>query len=421
MIGYLQTKTIFPPAVTRKPSLNLGIVVVIPSCDEPFLILSLLSLKKCHLPTCDVEVIVIINDSEKAAEAIKQTNKESFGTAQEWAAKNSSSRLKFHVLYFNELPAKKAGVGLARKIGMDEACWRFEKAGNTNGLIACFDADSKCDPNYLQALEHHFESHPQSAATSIYFEHPLHGPEFTEVQYDAIAAYELHLRYFIEAQRWAGFPFAYHTVGSSMAVRWRDYIRQGGMNTRQAGEDFYFLHKFIQINSLTELNQTRVIPSPRASDRVPFGTGKAVKEILKSDQQYKTYHPEGFHILKAFFKSIEELYNPENEVINSLAPSLQSYLALQQFEEKIAEIRCHTKSIDSFKKRFFQWFNAFHLMKFLHHHRGIQPDIEVLRAATWIIDQYEDMLLVPTNIRDALRWLRERQRSVLTEKFRNNV
>ena len=35
------------------------------------------------------------------------------------------------------------GVGLARKIGMDEACYRFHKVRRSRGIIACFDADSQ--------------------------------------------------------------------------------------------------------------------------------------------------------------------------------------------------------------------------------------------------------------------------------------
>jgi len=37
--------------------------------------------------------------------------------------------------------------------------------------------------------------------------------------YGAIAAYELHLRYYVQALRYAGFPHAHHTVGSCLAVR----------------------------------------------------------------------------------------------------------------------------------------------------------------------------------------------------------
>jgi hypothetical protein len=66
----------------------------------------------------------------------------------------------------------------------------------------------------------------------------------------AITSYELHLRYLVHAMRWAGHPFAYQTVGSSMAVRRKAYLSLGGMNTRQAGEDFYFLQKFIEVGSL---------------------------------------------------------------------------------------------------------------------------------------------------------------------------
>src|SRR4029434_9989987 len=98
--------------------------------------------------------------------------------------------------------------------------------------------------------------------------------------YKAIAAYELHLRYYLQALRTAGFPHGYHTIGSSMAVRARTYMEQGGMNRRQAGEDFYFLHKLIPLGGFTELNSTTVYPLPRPSNRVPFGTGRAVSEWL---------------------------------------------------------------------------------------------------------------------------------------------
>src|SRR5213594_3575687 len=89
---------------------------------------------------------------------------------------------------------------------------------------------------------------------------------------EAIAAYELHLRYYVRALRYAGFPYAHHTIGSCMAVRADVYKKQGGMNKRQAGEDFYFLQKIIPLGHFTDLTETKVIPSSRPSDRVPFGT-----------------------------------------------------------------------------------------------------------------------------------------------------
>src|SRR4030095_9895180 len=122
--------------------------------------------------------------------------------------------------------------------GMDEALRRFDEVGWAEGIIAGYDADCRCETNYLTALERHFQKNSQSPGCSIYFEHPLSGP-LSPAVYEGAAAYELHLRYFVQALRYAGFPHAHHTLGSCMAVRACTYCKQGGMNKRKAGEDFY--------------------------------------------------------------------------------------------------------------------------------------------------------------------------------------
>ena len=88
----------------------------------------------------------------------------------------------------------------------------------------------------------------------------------------------------MEAQCHALFPFAFHTIGSSMAVRASSYMRQGGMNKRKAGEDFYFQQKIIPLCGFTECNSTVVYPSPRPSYRVPFGTGRAMLGYLQNGE-----------------------------------------------------------------------------------------------------------------------------------------
>ena len=150
---------------------------------------------------------------------------------------------------------------------MDEALRRFDDIGRTEGIIAGYDADCRCETNYLTALERHFHEHPRSSGCSIYFEHPLQGQLSPQI-YEAAAAYELHLRYYIQALRYSGFPHAHHTLGSCMAVRADAYCEQGGMNKRKAGEDFYFLHKIIPLGGFTDLTATTVHPSPRPSDQV---------------------------------------------------------------------------------------------------------------------------------------------------------
>jgi hypothetical protein len=403
MTRYLQQKTLFPPQVDSRVVPNLGIIVVIPCCDEEELLFSLLSLKKCDQPDCSVEVIIVVNNSERANEILVEHNFKTYHEMNAWGMQNSSPEFKFHFLYHPDLPHKHAGVGLARKIGMDEACWRLERAKNPKGIIVCFDADSKCETNYLTEIEKHFGANPKTTACGIQFEHPLFGIEFDKPVYNAITLYELHLRYYVEAQRYSGFPFAYQTIGSSMAVRCDAYQLQGGMNKRKAGEDFYFLHKFIELGSFTEIHTTRVIPSPRPSHRVPFGTGKAVGDLLKNNMQYDTYAFEHFEILKSFFEMLPSIYSLNFESIISLLPKpMAEFLKTVNFEKKWSELHRETSNFESFLKRFYRWFNAFMLMKFVHFSRdNFHPNVSVTLAANKLLsktgqtefDNEKDLLL----------------------------
>ena len=259
--------------IASRPDAGLGIVVVVPCCNEPDLVGSLASLRHCERPGCSVEVIVVVNASAGCRAEVRLQNQATLNIAAEWTAQHSDARFAFHTLHFPELPPKQAGVGLARKIGMDEALRRLDDIGRPDGIIAGYDADCRCAPNYLTAIERYFERTPASPGCSIYFEHPLEGPMSPQV-YEGVAAYELHLRYYIQALRHAGFPHAHHTLGSCMAVRADAYRKQGGMNKRKAGEDFHFLNKVIPLGGFADLTRTTVYPSPRPSDRVPFGTGK---------------------------------------------------------------------------------------------------------------------------------------------------
>ena len=136
---------------------------------------------------------------------------------------------------------------------MDEALRRFDYVNRPEGIILCLDADFTCDFDYLVEIEKWF-SDPERVACSIYFEHPLESPDNQRVT-EAIILYELHLRYYVQSLRFASFPYAFHTIGSSMAVRSDVYRKQGGMNKRQAGEDFYFLHKVIPLGGFWRSNR----------------------------------------------------------------------------------------------------------------------------------------------------------------------
>lgn len=390
MTPYLQKAALFPPQIELPPAKDLQLVVVIPAYREPHLLASLESLKAATLPPVGVEVLVVLNDGEKDGEEVRAFHQQSFRELRAWAAEQGSEQRQFHLLYQSQLPAKHAGVGLARKIGMDEAVYRLEQCGHSKGIIACFDADSRCAPNYLQALYDFFQQQPSAPACSIYFEHPLEGLEFAPEVYAAIAEYELHLRYYLQAQRWAGFPLAYHTVGSSMAVRADAYQQQGGMNRRKAGEDFYFLHKFIALDHFGELMETTVFPSPRISERVPFGTGKAVGSILQTAEAYPTYAWDIFVDLQCFLQGVDALWDLKalDVFLEGLPPVVKDFLRTQSFTQKIQEIRGNTANRYQFRKRFFRWFNAFQLMKYVHFARDhYYPSVPVLEAANRLLAQ----------------------------------
>lgn len=364
--GYCDRQIVAPP------SPELGIVVVIPCFNEPDLVGSLEALRRCVRPACDVEVLVVVNGSEDSPAFVATQNEVTRVEGCAWARAHSQPGWKVHLIYCPNLPRKHAGVGLARKIGMDEALWRLSAVGRSKeGVIASFDADCRCDPNYLVALTTHFDEHPATPGCSVYFEHPLEG-ELPETIYDAILAYELHLRYYVQGLALAGAPFAFHTVGSAMAVRPSAYQKQGGMNKRQAGEDFYFLQKIISLGGFTNLTRTRVIPSPRQSDRVPFGTGRAVDNYL-CGREAPDYPAEAFLDLQRLFARINELFHAlsswEQTISGQLSPALQRFLVDQEFGEALAEMRANATSEATFRKRFFGWFDAFRTMKFVHQAR----------------------------------------------------
>ena len=332
-MAYLSKRTLFPPQIKQKPPSSLGLAVVIPCRNEPDVLQSLQALENCALPKCAVEVIVVLNGSEKDAVGVRNEDNEHFKQIGEWMRHKNKlqTQRQYHILYHPDLPEKHAGAGLARKIGMDEAAYRFKAVENENGVIACYDADCLCDENYLRAIWRFFRQHEHAQACSIYYEHPTAGNRYSPDVYEAIVLYELHLRYYVNALRYAGLPSAFQTVGSAMAVRCDAYQKQGGMNRRKAGEDFYFLHKFTALGGVGELNDTRVIPSPRVSTRVPFGTGKAVGQIVANSKKgYASYHPQIFEDLKCFFDEVPHLYGmSEKECMLFLAklpPSIGAYL-----------------------------------------------------------------------------------------------
>jgi hypothetical protein len=170
-----------------------------------------------------------------------------------------------------------------------------------------------------------------------------------------------------------------------MAVRAWAYVKQGGMNRRQAGEDFYFLQKISWLGQVTELTSVTVHPSPRLSDRVPFGTGRAVGDFV-ANGKLGTYPLQAYRDAKWLLGQVEVLW--ETGRPSGAPPEAMGRFLREEFVESVVpEIRANSGDSMAFRKRFFRWFNAFRLMKFLNLARDeIHGPAEVEVAATELLE-----------------------------------
>ncbi|NND05590.1 MAG: glycosyltransferase family 2 protein [Saprospiraceae bacterium] len=402
----MQRFQVASPMIEAPPNPDLSIFVVIPAFQETSLVKVLDSLYQCDRAGMAIEVLVVVNHSADADDATESMSAASCQQVELFARKYGSPSFCIRSLML-VLPVKKAGVGLARKMGMDEAVWRFRKSGN-DGIIINLDADCTCAVNYFKEIALFFKTTNWEAA-GIYFEHPL--AECTKQEREAIIKYELHLRYFINAQLLVGLPYAYHTVGSSMAVRSSAYQRMGGMNSRKAGEDFYFLQKFISIGVFGEILATAVFPSARSSHRVPFGTGRAMGQILSGEEQF-TYALQSFLDLTYLSSAADKLFvGADIETWSQGLPeTVQSFFKGNNWPARLTEVVQETRSIQAFRKRFLQYFDAFQLMKYVHHCRQWYPDQQVYPEALKLATS----LGLPASKCDPsrlLHWYRQRDKS----------
>lgn len=369
---YLKERALFPQKINEAPDRTTGIIVVVPAYNEPGITKLLDSLANCTEPECKVEVIIVINAPDDATGENIENNKKSIINTESWKKINSNIFFRLFVFEAERHFIGGWGVGLARKTGMDEAVRRFNSIDKPDGIILNLDADCTVEKNYFLAVSNELLKKDNLAACSIYFEHPLSGNNYPDTIFKYITLYELHLRYYFQGLAYSGFPYVFHTVGSAIAVKALAYIKAGGMNRKQAGEDFYFIQKLAPAGGYFNLNSTTVYPSPRASSRVPFGTGASIGK-LSSDRSSTllTYNMLAFRELRTFFELTDVFFkcSPEelNEHFNLIPQGLKLFLDQKEWIDKMIEVKNNTSGIESFKKRFYVWFNMFRVVKYLNY------------------------------------------------------
>jgi glycosyltransferase involved in cell wall biosynthesis len=286
-----------------------------------------------------------------------------------------------------EIPQDTAGVGMARKIGMDMALRLLKNSSSASNLIISLDADTLVQSNYLSAIRKYFT--PGVKTAILAYEHQM--PEDIRQQ-AAIYSYEIFLRYWILGLEYAKSPWAFHSIGSTIVTTTEAYLGVRGMNKRKAGEDFYFLSKLAKAGKIDYIKETSVYPSARVSTRVPFGTGKRIERFLSGNcrEEYLLYDPRIFKILAEWLLLMKNQFIcGEDEILlkaQQIHPRLKHFLQDAGFQEIWSKISRSAKDKKTLLRQFNDWFDGFKTLKLINYFtKDVYPMINMFNALEEIL------------------------------------
>jgi hypothetical protein len=293
-----------------------------------------------------------------------------------WLKGVDNSQYQFQLAWIDaaspghELPSW-GGVGLARKIGCDSAIFNLNEHKTpisfSDIVLFSLDADAKVSTNYIETAARELLASKKPCAT-ILFKHQK--AESEEAQ-SAIDHYEAFLDYYVAGLRWAGSPYAFHTIGSCLCFTAAGYVRGNGFPARrQAGEDFYFCMKMAKTGGILEIDSTTVYPSARISYRVPFGTGRRMADTLHHDKKgIFVYDYRVYIALRELLSVISNQYdNDSNQIYNSLnLTATRLFLEKQGFPSIWARFCKQFRSKESRLFAFHCWFDGFVTLKYIHY------------------------------------------------------
>lgn len=311
-------------------------------------------------------LLVVVNHRPDAAAGDKQDNDRTLRKLAQAAAVLPNLAWIDAASEGLELPHKTGGVGLARKLGFDLALERLDWSGAQ--ILATLDADTLVRDDYLAALCEHFAIGVNGGAV-VPFCHPVTG-DMAERQ--AIIAYELYLRSHVLGLQQAGSPYAFHTVGSTIACRARDYVRAGGMNRRQAGEDFYFLQQLAKISGVGSVAGTVVYPSARVSNRTPFGTGRSVAQLAADPHPARLYYdPRCYEVLGKWLQLVTECWRGDaRELLTrsaAISAVLEDFLVKEKFQDVWPGLCRNHGDAKSRLAALHGWFDGLKTTRLIHH------------------------------------------------------
>jgi len=329
-------------AVRRVASQQFSKVLIVPCFAEPLDFLQRLA------PPVDDSVltIVVVNAPDNA------TSQQLQQTLELLQALMSSAPANQLIVDRVTQPLPHAqGVGLARKIGADIALQLIHTGIVASPWLYFTDADARLPADYFQ--------HKPVNTGTLLFEY-RHQAEDAELQ-RRVNLYELHLRYYVRGLELAGSPYAFPTLGSTIAVHASAYAQVRGMPKRNAAEDFYLLNKLAKVAPVTRLDAPVIELAGRLSDRVPFGTGPALARIPSNSEDYLSYAPAVFQTLAGLLEALAEYaatgsWRPVDDCTEKL-----NALGWQRFAARFDKVSAPEQR----QRRLKDWFDGFRTMRYL--------------------------------------------------------
>ncbi len=266
-----------------------------------------------------------------------------------------------------EIPYRQ-GVGLARKIGADIACALIARGKVRSPWIFTTDADAQLPGTYFS------QRHAAGAAIVMPF---CHRSSDNTLRI-AARRYDWHLAYYVSGLHWAGSPYAYFTLGSTIAVDSLCYAQVRGVAKRNAGEDFHLLAKLAKVGPIHSVATPVIELLARPSARVPFGTGPRLAALSVGDPML-SYPWRIFELLKHVVVAID---HAEGKPWPDL-PRANKILSALGFFDFFHPARQQHRAGGALTLALHQWFDALKTLRFVHLALAHQPKetIEACLAA----------------------------------------
>lgn len=382
----------------------MSVCIIIPACDEVSTLFDTLdsiqaSKKTAMQKKIDVSklhTVIVVNNTKDSPLHIKEQNQHLLKMLKDYGyavyKKNEISHTIFKYeqdIAFDcagddcEMPNGQ-GVGWARKFGMDFAI--LCKAQ----VLACMDSDTLVSENYVEEL-FRFEQICKNAKTEKhavpcgavmnFYHQKAENPHMQQ----AIDAYEFFIKHHSDCLKKTGTPYWLWALGPTVVSSLEGYIASGGMNKRLAGEDFYFLQSLIKLhvqqNSCSPnqdiekcvqdffILDCKVYPQARYSNRVLYGTGQKLLDVVSGKQTIDAYPDNVYdNILEFLQLFLHTEGNPPVffDAIQKKIPIVWDFLQQEKFvilwEKMYRQNNC-------LKRRFIalhSWFDGLKILRFIH-------------------------------------------------------